>query len=218
MLIQWLGHSCFLIVSENGTKIITDPYESGAFGGGLNYDRIRIAPDIVTVSHKHADHGNVGGLPNHFEVVSKPGTVTVKGIEFKGIASYHDPEQGAIRGENVIFVMTIDGVRVCHLGDLGQELTHDQIAQMGQVDILMIPVGGYYTIEPDVATRLVQRINPKVVIPMHFKTPKVEFPIAGVDVFLAGKKNVKRLNSSEYEVTRETLPVEQEIVVLNHAL
>jgi len=218
MLIQWLGHSSFLIVSQNGTKIITDPYESGAFGGGIEYDRIRISPDIVTVSHKHADHGHVGGLPNHFEVVSKPGTTTIKGIEIKGIQSYHDPEQGAIRGENTIFVMTIDNVRVCHLGDLGQELTEEQVSEIGQVDVLLIPVGGYYTIEPSVATRVAQRLAPKVIIPMHYKTPKVQFPIVGVDEFLKGKSNVRRLNTSEFEVTKETLPDEQEIVVLKHAL
>ncbi|MDI6829428.1 MAG: MBL fold metallo-hydrolase, partial [Armatimonadota bacterium] len=111
MKIQWLGHSCFLLVATDGTKIIMDPYESNAFGGGLKYERIKIAPDIVTVSHSHADHCYVEGLPNHFVLVSEAGEKQIKGVSIKGIKSYHDKEHGAVRGNNIIFVVDVDGIR-----------------------------------------------------------------------------------------------------------
>jgi len=218
MVIEWLGHSSFLIISANGTKIITDPYEPGAFGGALNYKPIGIPPDIVTVSHNHADHGYTEGLPNHFSLVSQAGSRNVHGIDFKGVESYHDTAQGALRGMNIIFVMNIDSIRVCHLGDQGQELSPQQIEQLGEIDILLIPVGGYYTIGPAEATRVIARLNPRIVIPMHFKTDKVELPILPVDNFLQGKENVRILDSSRLEITRETLPDQCEIVVLKHAL
>ncbi|HUV05939.1 MAG TPA: MBL fold metallo-hydrolase [Armatimonadota bacterium] len=218
MVIKWLGHSSFLIISARGTKIITDPYEPGAFGGAVNYKPIGIPPDIVTVSHDHADHSYIEGLPNHFSVVAQPGGRSIHGIDFRGVESYHDTEQGALRGMNVIFVMNIDHVRVCHLGDQGQELSPQQAEQVGEVDILLIPVGGYYTIGPEEATRTIEQLNPRVAIPMHFRTDKVELPILPVDNFLQGKENVRILNSSELEITRETLPDQREIVVLEHAL
>jgi len=218
MVIQWLGHASFLIISANGTKIITDPYDPNAFSGGLGYRRIEIPPDIVTVSHDHADHGYAEGLPNHFGLVSSAGSKNIRGIDFKGVESFHDPEQGTMRGRNVMFVMNIDRVRTCHLGDLGHVLTGQQVDQLGEVDILLIPVGGYYTIGPEEADRVIGQLNPKVVIPMHYKTDKCNFPIAPVDDFLSGKENVRRLDTSEYETTREQLPDQREIIVLRHAL
>lgn len=218
MVIRWLGHASFLIVSSGGTKIITDPYEPNAFGGALKHRPIEMPPDIVTVSHDHADHNYINGLPNHFSVVSRPGTTDVEEIEFKGVESYHDSERGALRGTNIIFVMDVDGVRVCHLGDLGHELSGPELNQLGEVDVLLIPVGGKFTIGPAEAARVVGQLNPRVVIPMHYKTDKVDFPIAPVDDFLAGKQNVRRLDSSEYEVVKEQLPDRQEIIVLKYAL
>ena len=218
MIIQWLGHASFLIISASGVKIITDPYEPGSFGGALKYRAITISPDIVTVSHEHADHGYVEGLPNHFEVVSRPGTKVVHGIEIKGFEFYHDSEGGALRGMNVVYVINVDRVRVCQLGDLGHELSQTQADILGEVDVLLIPVGGTYTIGPEEATRMIGLLKPRVVIPMHYKTEKVEFPIRPVDDFLKGKTNVRQLNSSEFELTRETLPDQCEIVVLKHAM
>lgn len=218
MVIQWLGHACFLIISEDGTKIITDPYTPNAFGGSLSYGSIHISPDIVTISHHHADHDYVEGLPGDFKVVSREGSETADGIHIKGVEVYHDPEEGSMRGPNIIFVMNVDHLRLCHLGDLGHELSMQQIEEIGEVDILFIPVGGYYTISSEQATSTVDRLNPRLVFPMHYKTDKTTLPIAPVDNFLQGKQNVRKLNTSEYEVTRETLPDQREIIVLKHAL
>jgi len=218
MIIQWLGHASFLLISANGTRVITDPYESGAYGGGITHRPIEITPEIVTVSHGHADHGYVEGLPNHFEIVSGPGKRSVKGIDFTGVEAYHDDEQGALRGKIVMFVMKVDGIHVCHLGDLGHELTPQQAERLGSVDVLFLPVGGYYTVGPEEAARVMDSLDPKIAIPMHFKTDKVSLPIGPVDQFVRGKENVKHLESSEYEITREQLPAEREIVVLKAAL
>jgi L-ascorbate metabolism protein UlaG (beta-lactamase superfamily) len=215
MKLKWLGHSCFLITSETGLRIITDPY---ATVGGINYSPVNEAADIVTVSHDHRDHNNFAAVPGKPEVITSIGTKTAKGIQFKGIASHHDKSRGKERGANTIFCFTVDGINLCHLGDLGHDLSQEEIAQIGNVDVLFIPIGGLYTIDARVATKVIDDLKPKVVTPMHYKTPKCDFPIAGVEDFLAGKKNVKNLNSSEIEFKDGKLPEATEIVVLQSAL
>jgi L-ascorbate metabolism protein UlaG (beta-lactamase superfamily) len=217
MLIQWFGHSSFLIISSSGTKIITDPYEPGAFGGTLDYKAIGIEPDIVTVSHEHADHNYVEGLPDHFELISHAGSRIVRGIEFRGIETYHDRQEGALRGLNIVFVMHVDRMRLCHLGDLGYELGTGDVERIGPVDILFVPVGGYYTIGPEIATQVIERLNPKIAVPMHYKTDRTDMPIKPVDDFLTGKSNVRRLSTPEFEITKEQLPDTLEIVIPTHS-
>jgi L-ascorbate metabolism protein UlaG (beta-lactamase superfamily) len=218
MLLQWFGHSSFLIISGSGTKIIMDPYEPGGFGGTFKYGRIQIAPDIVTVSHSHADHAFVEGLPGRFEVVSRTGSYNIKGIPIKGIESFHDAQYGDVRGKNIIFSVTVDKIRIAHLGDIGHQPSQPELEQLGEVDILLIPVGGHYTIGPEEADRVIERINPKIAIPMHFKTDKVEFPLGPLEDFTNGKTNVKFLGKSEFEIIKEQLPDSTEIWVLKNAL
>lgn len=214
MKIKWLGHACFLITSDSGLKIITDPYIQES---GLKYSAIDESADIVTVSHDHFDHNNVSAVKGNPEIVKGSGTRTVKGIQFRGIATYHDEAKGAQRGNNVVFCFSIDGIKVCHLGDLGHRLRKEEIAEIGAVDVLLVPVGGFFTIDARVASQVCEDLKPKVVIPMHFKTPKCDFPISQVDDFLAGKPNVKRLNSSEAGFKASELPQNIEIVVLQPA-
>jgi L-ascorbate metabolism protein UlaG (beta-lactamase superfamily) len=215
MKVKWLGHSCFLISSETGLRIITDPYYTG---GGLNYPPVNEAADIVTVSHNHRDHNNIAAVRGKPEVITGNGTKTAKGIQFQGIASHHDESQGKERGTNTIFCFTVDGIRLCHLGDLGHELSREEIAQIGNVDVLLIPIGGLFTINARVASKVADDLKPKVILPIHYKTPQCDFPIAGVEDFLAGKKNVKKLNSSEMEFKSGKLPETTEIVILQPAL
>ena len=213
MKIKWLGHASFMITSETGIKIITDPYVTAE---NLNYGEIKESADIVTVSHEHGDHSNVSGVRGNPEAVR--GTAKVKGIEFNAIPTYHDDAEGRQRGKNTIFCFEVDGVRVCHLGDLGHPLSAQQTAELGSVDILLIPVGGFYTIDAKVAGQLCDRLKPKVIIPMHFKNDKCAFPIAGVDEFLKGKKGVSRLDASEVEFKQGELPASTQIMVLKSAL
>ena len=139
-------------------------------------------------------------------------------MEFKSISAYHDEAQGGQRGKNTILCFGVDGVRVCHLGDLGHQFSEGQVAEVGSVDVLLIPVGGYYTIDARVATAVCNQLKPKVVIPMHYKTGKCDFPIAGVEQFLQGKKEARRLDASEVEFKSGELPPATQIIVLKPAL
>lgn len=214
MKIKWLGHSCFLITSEKGTKLITDPY---AVGVGINYAPIKESADVVIVSHDHGDHNNVSAVQGQPQIVKGSGIKNVSGIEFKGIAAYHDRSQGKERGDNTVFCFTVDGIRLCHLGDLGHLLSQEQIASVGNVDILFIPVGGVFTINAAEASQVCTQLRPKVIIPMHFKTPKCAYPISDVNTFLEGKERVKKWDKSEIEFQAGKLPDEAEIIVLSPA-
>jgi L-ascorbate metabolism protein UlaG (beta-lactamase superfamily) len=215
MKVKWLGHSCFLITSEEGTRLITDPYTVGA---GISYSAIKESADVVTVSHEHGDHNNVSAVKGSPQVIKGSGAKTAAGIEFNGIATYHDESRGREKGANTVFCFTVDGVRLCHLGDLGHLLSKEQAAAVGAVDILFIPVGGFFTIDAATASQVCQQLKPKVIIPMHFKTPKCAYPISTVDSFLKGKERVRRWDKGEAEFRAGELPVESEIVVLAPAL
>ena len=218
MKIKWYGHAAFLITSDQGTKIMIDPYEPGAFGGQLSYGKIRDQVDLVLTSHDHADHNYTKDLPGTPQIVKGSGSKTAKGISIKGISTFHDPSKGSERGANTIFTFKIDNIKLCHLGDLGHLLSDKELAEIGPVDILLIPVGGFFTIDPNEATRVAEQIKPKILIPMHFKTAKCGFPIAPVEDFLKGKSNAKRTKTSEVTIDKATLPQQMEIVVLEHAL
>jgi len=211
MKIKWLGHSCFLITSEKGTKLITDPY---AVGLGINYAPIKESADIVIVSHDHGDHNNVSAVQGQPQIVKGSGIKNVSGIELKGIATYHDKSQGKERGDNTIFCFTVDGIALCHLGDLGHLLSQEQVDSLGSVDILFIPVGGVFTINAAEASQVCTQLRPKVIIPMHFKTPKCAYPISDVNIFLEGKEKVRQWDKSEIEFQAGKLPAESEIIVL----
>jgi len=218
MKIKWYGHAAFLITSDEGTKIIIDPYEPGAFGGQLSYGKIKDQADIVLTSHDHADHNYTQDLPGTPQVVKGSGPKTLKGISIKGVSTYHDPSKGSERGANTIFTIKINNIQLCHLGDLGHLLSDKELAEIGPVDILLIPVGGFFTIDPREATRVAEQIKPRILIPMHFKTGKCGFSIAPVEDFLKGKANIKRPKTSEATFDKATLPQQMETVVFEYAL
>jgi L-ascorbate metabolism protein UlaG (beta-lactamase superfamily) len=218
MNIRFLGHACFLVTDSAGTKIVFDPYEPGGFGGGLGYGPLEEPADIVLISHDHGDHNFAAGVPGDPQVIKGAGEHSVGSLTFRGIAAKHDAKGGSDRGEDTIFCAEIDGVRVCHLGDLGHQLSRSQVADIGPVDVLMCPVGGFFTIDAQGATMVMKTLEARITIPMHYKTPKAAFPIAAVDDFVAGKTNVRHPGASDITVTRESLPDEPEIVVLEPAL
>ena len=213
MKVKWLGHAAFVITSDTGIKIITDPYTAEE---RLGYGDIEESADIVTTSHDHADHNNTAAVGGNPAVVR--GTTGAKGINFRGIPTYHDEVGGKERGNNTIFCFAVDGVKVCHLGDLGHPLNERQTAELGEIDILLTPVGGFYTIDAATASQICDQLKPGVVIPMHYKNKKCAFPISGVDEFLQGKKNISRLDISEVEFKSGKLPADTQIIVLQPAL
>lgn len=218
MIIKFLGHAAFFITTADGTRIVIDPYEPGGYDGAIAYGRLREPADLVVVSHEHADHSYVKMVPGHPEVVRGTGEVKHGSITFRGVAAYHDTSRGAERGENVIRVIDADGITLCHLGDLGHALGPEDAAALMPIDVLMVPVGGTFTIDAKAATAVVNRLSPRLAIPMHYRTPKVGFNIASVEAFLAGKSRVRREVGSEIEITKESLPEPTEIVVLEPAL
>jgi L-ascorbate metabolism protein UlaG (beta-lactamase superfamily) len=215
MKIKYLGHSAFAVTSNSGVKIITDPYETSP---DLTYGEITESADIVTVSHQHFDHRNAAAVRGNPQVVSQVGRSIVKGIEIKGIASAHDDSGGRVRGGNIIFCFEVDGVAVCHLGDLGHRLDDRQLKEVGRADVLLIPVGGNFTIDAKIATEVCNQLKPRVVIPMHYKTEKSALAISGVEGFLSGKTNVSRPDSSQAEFRPGELPATTQIIVLKPAL
>lgn len=178
MDIRWLGHACFLLQSEDGTRVLTDPFDET-----VGYPQPIRAVDIVTVSHQHFDHNAVERLPGSPEIVEGPGEQRHRGITFTGISTYHDGLKGAIRGSNTIFAIEIDGVRIAHMGDLGHLLTEKQAEALGAVDVLLLPVGGTFTIDADEARQTLEQLKPSITVPMHYKTRYIDFPITGVDMF-----------------------------------
>lgn len=214
MNIKWLGHAAFLITSESGIRIITDPYNPV---GVLHYDEINETADIITVSHDHFDHNNVAAIRGNPKVVKK--TTETRGIGFTGIPVHHDNDSGKQRGNNTIFCFEVDGMKICHLGDLGHELNDKQVADIGKVDVMFIPIGGFYTINAQTAHRVCDQIKPRVVIPMHYKNARCkDSPIADVNKFLHCKENVNHLDTSEAKFKSEELPAETQIMVLEPAL
>ncbi len=211
MKIKFLGHAAFLITSDTGVRIITDPYKPGCFDGGIKYEPITEEANIVSISHEHDDH-NETAIAGNPSFIRGTGEKEVEGIKIKGVQVHHDESGGKERGVNTIYNMLIDGLNVVHLGDLGHALSDEDAKKIGSVDILLIPVGGYFTIGAKTAETVIGILKPKVVIPMHFKTDKCGFPIAPVEDFTKGK-DIKKVEG-ELEVNKQNLPPAARIYVL----
>lgn len=211
MKIKFLGHASFLITSKEGLRIITDPYKPGCFDGGIKYEPITEEADIVTISHEHDDH-NCTEIQGNPAFIRNAGKKEVKGIEVMGTEVFHDESGGAERGKNIVFKMLIDGMHVVHMGDLGHTLSDREINAIGPVDVLFIPVGGYFTIDATAAEAITKKLNPKIVVPMHYKTEKCSFPIAAVKEYTRNK-NVVEIDG-EFEIIKDNLPEEMTTYVV----
>lgn len=217
MEITWLGHSSFRLKGKNGA-VVTDPFDSSMVG----FKFPKTTADIVTISHDHNDHNQkekISGNPKPPKVISGPGEYEIGGISIFGIASYHDDNLGQERGTNTIYVITLDNIRICHLGDLGHKLTQDHLSQIGQVDIALVPVGGVFTIDPGQAQEVVASMEPKVVIPMHFKVNAVSEQnfgkLATVDQFIK-EMGLEPLRVEKYSVSQDELPEDMQLVILEN--
>lgn len=218
--LRWYGHSTFLITSSQGTKILTDPMPTN-----MGYDIKPIdGVDIVTIGHEHSDHNNTKlatGNPIVLRGLAGREWATVdqkvKDVTIRNVPTFHDNSQGTQRGKNSAFAFELDGLRIVHLSDLGHILSQEQAAAIGPVDVLLIPVGGFYTIDGAQATQVVQQLSPKIVVPMHYKTPRLstDWPGTGVEPFLEGKK-VDRPNNTTITISKTTLPQATTVVVLNY--
>ena len=212
MIIEYLGHSCFKLTESTGTTIVCDPYSEAAVGFAMP----KVEADVVTVSHHHSDHdvtGNVGGTP---VIIDKEENYDSDGVEINSIKSFHDASRGKKRGENLIFKFRMDGIDVCHLGDLGEKCSSDLIETLLPVNVLLIPVGGNYTIDAEMAKEYVDRIMPDIVIPMHYRTKDCKIDIDKVDEFLElfDEDIIEEAEGNSIELSRTDLGGETKIVVL----
>lgn len=210
MEITWLGHSCFLLQDSKGRKLLTDPFDTT-----LGYEIYKGSPDIVTISHQHFDHNYTKEINGNYKIIDKIGMFYLCDIPIKGTPSYHDKNKGAKRGDNIIFTFKMDDYTLCHLGDLGHSLSDDDIDAIGSVDILFIPVGGNYTLDGKEAAEVTVKINPKIVIPMHYKTSLVSFPLDGVETFLMHMKNAVKIDSNKLIIDGE-LKESMSVKILNY--
>jgi L-ascorbate metabolism protein UlaG (beta-lactamase superfamily) len=205
--VRWLGHSCFML--SDSVKIVTDPFDKS-----VGYPVPDVSADIVLVSHEHFDHNNVSAIKGKPEVIRGAESKTVKGIAFKFLKTSH----GDGRGENFIRLWELEGMKFAHFGDLGVDLTDSLYKEIGSVDVVFIPVGGYYTIDAEQATKIINKLNPKVVFPMHYKTQVMGsgFPISGIEPFLKGKKNVDKVGKNSVALKKDSLPKEMTVFVLEY--
>ncbi|RPJ36958.1 MAG: MBL fold metallo-hydrolase [Chloroflexi bacterium] len=210
MKILWLGHSCFLLTSEDGVRVLTDP-----FNPIIGFPAPAVEADYVTVSHQHDDHNYTKVVKGDFAVIDKPGVIHGQGVEIEGFATFHDEVKGAKRGTNVVFRITLDGLQVVHCGDLGHPLSAEQAQAIGPADVLLLPVGGHYTIDSEAACQVAQALQPALIVPMHFKTGALDIPITTVDPFLQAMHSGKRAGAQEIVVTRESLETRPGVVVLD---
>ncbi len=211
MKIEYLGHSCFKLTESTGTSIVCDPYSDE-----IGYAMRKVSADAVTVSHGHYDHNavqNVDGAPLLIDGGQNNG---LAGVEINSIKSFHDTSRGKKRGENTIFKFRMDGIDVCHLGDLGEKCSSDLIETLLPVDVLLIPVGGTYTIDAEMAKEYVDRIMPDIVIPMHYRTRDCKLDIDRVDEFtgLFDGDSVEESEKCGIELSRKDLTGETRIIVL----
>ena len=211
MKFKWWGHSCFSITLQKGKTLLTDPYNLE-----VGYKKIVDEVDIVTISHEHFDHNTVDQLSSNPALVRELGETEVEGIKIKGVSSYHDAQDGKERGENRIFVIdTGEGV-ICHLGDLGHSLNQKQLNDIGDIDILLVPVGGHYTIDAGQAYDVVQQLAVPVIIPMHYKTGVIDFPIKRVEDFISyfDPEQIVEINDSKQVI--DELPEKQQVYLFDY--
>jgi L-ascorbate metabolism protein UlaG (beta-lactamase superfamily) len=208
MEISWLGYSCFRLKGKN-TTVITDP-----FPPTLGYSLGKPSARVVTVSHSHADHSYTKAFDSETKLINRPGEYEVGGVLIIGLATFHDAENGARLGKNNVFAIEVDDVNICHLGDLGHPLSSDQIEELGNVDVLMVPVGGGDTISASQASALVRSLEPKIVIPMHYKTLTLSKQMDGVDKFLKEMGITESVPQPKLVVSKSSLPLTTQVVVL----
>jgi len=214
MYISWLGQSCFKIqdkTTPDGITIVTDPFDKSI---GLKVPNFEA--DIVTVSHDHHDHNNVSALRGNPFIINSAGEYDRKGVMIEGVESYHDDKQGTKLGKNIIYRIEIDDITIVHLGDLGQILDNKQLEKIGGADILLVPVGGTYTLDAKNAVEVVSQIEPRIVIPMHYKTKNLKISLDGADKFIK-ELGLKPTIEEKLKISKKDLPAEDmELVILKN--
>ncbi len=213
MIITWQGEACFKLQDKSGSEgvtFVTDPFHKDI---GLKVPNFEA--DIVSISHDHDDHNNVKALRGNPFIIDWPGEYDYKGILVEGVASFHDDKEGSERGDNIIYRIEMDGISITHLGDLGHILNESQLEKIVGTDILLIPVGGKYTLDAKRAVEVVTQVEPRIIIPMHYKVPGLKLDIDGVDKFIK-ELGITTSHEDKLKIYKKDLPQEdRELVILN---
>jgi len=208
--ITWLGHSCFRIKGKEVT-VITDPCHPS-----LGYSLDNLQADIVTLSHFHPGHCYTEAITSEFKEVKGPGEYELKGIFITGISTWHDAVQGQNLGKNTVYLLEMDGMALCHLGDLGHLPSSEFIEDVGDVDVLFVPVGGVSTIDGLMAAEIVRRLTPKIVIPMHYKTAALTKEIEPIDKFLKEVGVKEAVSQAKLSISWSNMPTSTQVVILEY--
>ena len=202
MDIKWLGHSCFLITNEAGVRILTDPPDET-----VGYTIAPVEADVLTMSHAHHDHANAALCKGEPLAISAPGEYVYKDVKIKGVHTWHDEVLGKKRGDNTVFVFETDGIRLVHAGDLGAMPDEEALAKIGHADVLLVPVGGVFTVNAEGPRAFANALRPKVVIPMHYKTDALSFELDDIAPFISTVRDcaIHRLRQSDCVLTKESL-------------
>ncbi|MEO0233809.1 MAG: MBL fold metallo-hydrolase [candidate division WOR-3 bacterium] len=211
MKIVWYGHASFQLNIEN-KKIIFDPYHKDGYGSSFRYSGNFENPDVVLISHNHSDH-NFRDFKNNPKIIDREGVFTIDNIKIEGIKTFHDHDKGKKRGENIVFVVHTEKGKIIHFGDLGHIPPSDVLKKLLDPYIIMIPVGGYFTIDYKEAKNIIENISPLYVFPMHYKTEFVDFPIDPINKFLENNQNYKVKRKDYFDDSSEEL--ENSIYILN---
>lgn len=207
MEITWYGRACFRLKGREAT-VITDPCPPATGFVAGKHD-----VDLLTMSHAHADHAYIRSITAGL-TLTRPGEYEFHDLLVTGVRTFHDGERGAQRGENIVFVAEVDGVHICHLGDLGHLLTEEQLAELGPVDVLLVPAGGQFTVTPAEAAEVVSQIGPRIVIPMHYQVDGGSTDLLEVDKFLHEIGAADAARQPKAVVTPSNLPAETQVVIL----
>ncbi|MGQ9586179.1 MAG: MBL fold metallo-hydrolase [Anaerolineae bacterium] len=212
MDIFWYGYACFRL-RDRGIAVVTDPYDDSV---GCQLPRLRA--DVVTVSHPHPTHANVKGVRGYRKVLDGPGEYEVQGVFITGIATYHDQKKGKDRGSNTVFLFDFDGVTVCHLGSLGHPLTQTQTELLSDVSVLLVPVGGGNTLDATGAAEVISQIEPRIVVPMRYRTPGITVRLDPVTRFLKEMGLARPDPLESLSVSASSLPEDTQVVLLEPLL
>ena len=211
MEVTWLGHSCFRIKGKEVT-LVTDPYDES-----MGYSRPKLTANIVTISHDHPGHNCASAVEDSPKVINRPGEYEVRDVFIMGLSNFHDSEQGMSRGRNTTYLIEMEEVRLCHLGDLGHLPSSRQVEELSGTEVLFVPVGGISTTDAKMAAEIVRLLSPRIVVPMHYQT-EVATWLEPLDRFIKEMGLKEAVPQPKVSVTKSSLPMETQVVVLEYRL
>lgn len=216
MLIEWLGHACFRLKLSNGIKITIDPFDET-----IGLPQPHLETDIALFSHHHFDHSCADSLTGNYTIIDKAGEYEKDDVKIIGIKTYHDRKKGALRGESIVYKIQAEGLTVCHLGDLCEEITDELVEKIGRADVLMVPIGGTYTINAKEALSLIDKLEPNIALPMHYSVQGSNIPVDSVHSFIkqaTGVFDISKSGKNYLDISKQKLKKRPRIIILNAPL